>query len=92
MTIEEIKRLYQAGKMPDWFYYQVNGKSAAENLQEQRQQIIDKQRKREQIDRELNLYKAHRKAEIDRDIEEQIENELTGKVEAALDDLFSDWQ
>ena len=27
----EIERLHAADKMPDWVYYQVNGKSAEEN-------------------------------------------------------------
>ena len=92
MDIQEIERLHKSGQMPDWYYYQVNGKSASENLWEQHQKIIDKLRKREQIDRELELYKARRKAEIDKEIEEQIENELTGKLEEALNDLLKDWQ
>ena len=84
MDIQEIERLHKSGQMPDWYYYQVNGKSAAENLWEQHQKIIDKQRKREQIDRELELYKARRKAEIDAELEKEIEK--------VLDDLLKDWQ
>ena len=92
MDKNEIERLHNSGQMPDWYYYQVNGKSAAENLWEQHQKQMDKLRNRQQIDRELELYKARRKAEIDKEIEEQIETELTGKLEEALDELLKDWQ
>lgn len=92
MDIEEIERLHKTGKMPDWYYYQVNGKSATENLWEQHQKMIDKIKKREQIDRELEIYKARRKAEIDAELEKQIENEITPKIESVIDDLFKDWK
>ena len=92
MDKKEIERLHDAGQMPDWYYYQVNGKSAAENLWEQHQKMIDKIKKREQIDRELEIYKARRKAEIDAELETQIENELAPKIESILDDLLKDFQ
>lgn len=31
MDIERLERLYQEGKIPDRYYYQMNGKSAEEN-------------------------------------------------------------
>jgi hypothetical protein len=34
--------------MPDWIYYQVNGKSATENFEEQRRKIYDNLRKQEE--------------------------------------------
>lgn len=92
MDIEEIERLHKTGKMPDWYYYQVNGKSATENLWEQRQKIKDKILKREQIDRELERYKERRKAAIEAELEKQIEEELAPAVEKALDDLLKDFQ
>lgn len=36
MDIETIEHLHDTGQMPDWIYYQVNGKSAWENYREQR--------------------------------------------------------
>ena len=30
-TLKEIEYLHDTGKMPDWIYYQQNGKSATEN-------------------------------------------------------------
>ena len=92
MTIEEIERLHKAGKMPDWAYYAQNGKSPTQNLWEQHQKMIDKIKGKEQIDRELEIYRARRKAEIDREIEQQIEDELTPKIEKVFDELFADWQ
>ena len=81
---EYIEYLHNSGKMPDWYYYQVNGKTFSENYIEQ----LNKRK----ADRELEKYKARRKAEIDAEIEKQIEEELTPKIEAALNDLFKDWQ
>ena len=34
MDKERIEYLHRTGQMPDWYYYQINGKSAFENLQE----------------------------------------------------------
>lgn len=31
LTQKEIEYLHDIGKMPDWYYYQVNGKSFQEN-------------------------------------------------------------
>lgn len=92
MTIEEIERLHKTGKMPDWIYYAQNGKSPTQNWWEQRQKVIDKIKGKEQIDKELEIYKARRKAEIDNEIDQQIEDELTPKIEKVIDSLLSDWQ
>ena len=92
MDIEEIERLHNAGQMPDWIYYQINGKSATENLLEQHKKIMEKYKKKKEIDQELEIYKARRKAEIDQELELQIENEITPKIESIIDDLFKDWQ
>ena len=31
-TLQEIEWLHDRGKMPDWAYYQLNGKTAEENF------------------------------------------------------------
>ena len=46
-TPEEIERLHNSGKMPDWVYYQTNGKSAQPNWEEQHRKIIEGYRQRE---------------------------------------------
>lgn len=35
-TLEQIEYLHNRGLMPDWAYYQQNGKSAQANFNEQR--------------------------------------------------------
>lgn len=75
----------QHGKVPDWVKYQTNGKTAEENYRE----IIQK---RQNTLRELELYKAIRKAQIDEEIEKEIEGEIVPKIEKALDDLLQDFR
>ena len=38
---EMIEKLHREGKMPDWAYYQQNGKSAQENWEEQHRKIME---------------------------------------------------
>ena len=42
MTQEEIEYYHNIGKMPDWVYYQINGKSPQQNYVEQRKKILDR--------------------------------------------------
>ena len=42
MTQEEIEYYYNTGKMPDFVYYQINGKSQQQNYLEQRKKILDR--------------------------------------------------
>ena len=44
LSKEMLEYLHDSGQMPDWAYYQQNGKSASENL---REQLMKEQRKRE---------------------------------------------
>lgn len=92
MDLEEIERLHNSGKMPDWYYYQVNGKSAWENYAEQ----FNKISKKNQIERELEIYKAKRKAEIEAELEAELEKQIEEKaapeIEKVLDKLLADWQ
>lgn len=39
LSKEQIEYLHDTGKMPDWIYYQQNGKSASENYREQKLKI-----------------------------------------------------
>lgn len=77
---KQIEYLHNAGLMPDRYYYQLNGKTVNENYKTIK--------KKKQIDKELELYKARRKMEIDK----QIEEELTPQIEKALDELLKDWE
>ena len=52
MTKEEIEYYHNSGLMPDWIYYQVNGKTAEENYRD----ILMKRNKEYRdliVDREL---------------------------------------
>lgn len=79
--MSEGKTLYLYKEVPDWYYYQTNGKTFTENYIEQ----FNKRNSAKAIE----AYKARRrKAEIDAEIEKQIEEEITEKVKAALDSLL----
>ena len=45
-SLEMIEWLHDNGKMPDWAYYQQNGKSADHNLREQRDRKENRKRTR----------------------------------------------
>lgn len=76
LTNEEIERLHNQGKMPDWIYYQVNGKSAQANWEEQRRKIYDNLRKREE----------------EKQQKQELEKELKKMLEATLNDLLKDFK
>ena len=92
MDFETIERLHKSGKLPDWVYYQVNGKSAWANYAEQ----FNKISRENSVDRGLEIYKAKRKAEIEAELEaeleKQIEEQVAPEIEKALDKLLADWR
>ncbi len=87
LTPQEIERLHNSGKMPDWIYYQVNGKSAQENWEEQHRKIIERYRQREEEARKQAEQKKREK-DLEKQIEKQIEKELEKTVEKVLEDLL----
>lgn len=42
MERDMIEQLWKAGKMPDWAYYQQNGKTAEENYREQKARFAER--------------------------------------------------
>lgn len=69
---EEVERIYKAGKMPDRYYYQLNGKTAGENWKDQHSKIqknvaeyLEKQRQQKTIS-----------AQVEQQIEPLIENTI----------------
>lgn len=40
LSQEQIEYLHSIGKMPDWVYYQINGKSAVENYNQQKKDLV----------------------------------------------------
>lgn len=76
MDIEQIKYFHSKGKMPDWVYYQINGKSAQSNYVEQKKKMLDEIRERE----------------LEKRQEEEIEKKVNECIEAALDKLFKNFK
>ena len=87
LTLEQIEWLHDHGKMPDWAYYQLNGKSAQANWEEQHRKIMERYNQREAEARRQAEEKALEK-KLEADLEKQIEKKLDKALEKALDDLL----
>lgn len=77
LTLEQIEYLHDIGKMPDWAYYQQNGKTAQQNYVEQKRKMrketeeqLNRMRQQEQM--EEDMYKILKKV-INR-IEKELAN------------------
>ena len=82
-TKEQIEWLHDNGLMPDWVYYQQNGKTAQENWNEQHRKITERYRQREAEQRRQAEEKA---------LEKKLEADLEKQIEKALDDLLKDFK
>lgn len=80
MDIKEIEMLHDRGLMPDWWYYQVNGKSAEDNFNAQHKKIVEQYRAREREQEE--------KAAIEKYVNEVLEKKLEKCLEEVLGNLF----
>lgn len=90
-TKEQIEWLHDNGLMPDWAYYQQNGKTAQENWNEQHRKIMERCRQREAEERRQAEEKAREK-KLEADLEKQLEKKLEKALEKALDDLLKDFK
>lgn len=82
-TLEQIEWLHDNGWMPDWAYYQQNGKSAQANFAEQQRKLYELERQRD----EETPRQAEEK-EMEKKLEAEIEKKLDKALEKALDDLL----
>lgn len=73
LTQKEIEYLHDIGKMPDWYYYQINGKSFQENYI-----TIHRQRQLQ-----------YRKLLVERQQQKELEKELDTTIEKVLDKALS---
>lgn len=73
MTKEEIEYYHNSGLMPDWIYYQVNGKTAEENYRD----ILMKRNK------------EYRDLIVDRELEDTISKRLEETIDNCLDNIIS---
>ena len=80
MDIKEIERLHDRGLMPDWWYYQVNGKSAEDNFEAQHKKIMEQYMAREREKEE--------RAAIEKYVNEVLEKKLEKCLEEALGSLL----
>ena len=80
MDKQMIEYYHNNGEMPDWIYYQVNGKSATENY-------LDMINKRDKEFRE-ELLRQKEKEEMNKELEKEFETKLEDTLEKALDDLL----
>ena len=86
-TPQEIEWLHDNGKMPDWAYFQQNGKTAQQNYVEATRRAREKILKHY----EEQQAEARRKAEekkLEAELEKKIEKQLEQAIEKALDDLL----
>ena len=79
-TQQEIEYYHDRGLMPDWAYYQQNGKSAQENYLAQTRNIKDAamERIREQQQQEA----------LEKYVTKMVEDKLEDTLEKVLDDLL----
>ena len=85
-TQEQIEWLWRNGKMPDWAYFQQNGKTAQENYvlatERDKQRILDNyNRQQEEARRKQEIQKQEK--QLEKDIEKQLEQSLE-KILASL--------
>ena len=73
MTKEEIEYYHNSGLMPDWIYYQVNGKTAEENY----------------IDILMKRNIEYRDLIVDRELENYISKRLEETIDNCIDDIIS---
>lgn len=80
MDIKTIDRLHEEGKMPTWAWVQQNGRSAEENWEYQRKEMMNK----------INEQRRQKQQEeaLEKHITEMIEEKLESCLENVLDDLL----
>ena len=75
-----MEQAHRNGDMPDWIYYQMNGRSPEENLFRQKQAFLEQLKAREA--------EEQRKAEekrAEKELEKQIGNQTEKAVEQAIE-------
>lgn len=86
-TIEQIEWLHDNGKMPDWAYYQQNGKSAQQNFVEATKKARERILK-EYYAREEEAKRKEEQKQLEKQLEKDIEKQLETTLEKVLDDLL----
>ena len=87
LTPEQIEWLHDNGLMPDWAYYQQNGKSAQANFEAQTRKFKADCMKRI-VEQERRKEEDRRRKEEEKALEAEIEKKAEAAIEKALDDLL----
>ena len=90
-TLEQIEYLHNRGLMPDWAYYQQNGKSAQANFNEQTMKFIEDHRRRQEEEKQRKAKEAQQRKEEEKALEAEIEKQVEKAIEKALDELLKDF-
>ena len=90
LTLQEIEWLHDNGKMPDWAYYQQNGKSAQENFNLQRKKILAEIEQRE-AERRKREQEAQERKKLEKELEAQVQEQVEQAIEKALAELLKDF-
>lgn len=77
--------------MPDWAYYQQNGKSPTMNLYEQTKKFKDEAIARLNAQEEAKRKEAEEK-KMEKELEKQLEKKLGEALDKALADLLKDFK
>ena len=90
-TLQEIEWLHDRGKMPDWAYYQLNGKTAEENFLAQRRKLLAETQQRIE-ERRQREREAQEQKQLEKKIEAQVEKQVEEAIEKAIADLLKDFR
>lgn len=85
-TLEQIEYLHDTGKIPDWIYYQMNGKSLQENYA-----TIKRKQHQENMKLLEERYRKQQQEKEQRELEAEIEKKAEKAIEKALDELLKDF-
>ena len=85
---EMLEYLHDSRQMPDWAYYQQNGKILDKNYRA----IVNREQRRFREEIELQEYKARREKEIEEELEKEAEEKLSITLNKLLDNLLKDFQ
>lgn len=83
-TDETLDTLHDAGKMPDWAYYQQRKLPPEVALEQQRNKIYERYRQQEEA--------RQKQKELEAQIEKAIEKEAEKAIDKALTELFKDFK
>jgi hypothetical protein len=80
MNKDLLETYRSMGNMPDWIYYQLNGKSAQENF-------VETMRKNQE-EYKRNLREQQQEEALNKYIDKLLEDKLDKALDKALDDCF----